>query len=151
MVDSLTPAQRSACMRKVRGKDTAPEMRVRRLAHSMGYRYVLHARNLPGKPDLVFVSRRKVIFVHGCFWHNHDCRHGSIAPATNAGYWAQKRQRNMGRDKEHVDALRKDGWAVLVLWECDTTDPVTLRKRLESFLGRRPVTTPLSAAAAHSR
>jgi DNA mismatch endonuclease (patch repair protein) len=134
MVDALTPEQRSACMRAVGGKDTAPEMRVRRLAHSMGYRYALHARKLPGKPDLVFVSHRKIIFVHGCFWHKHKCRHGSISPATNSDYWNGKRERNAERDRENIKALRKDGWKVLVLWECWTRDPNSLRKRLEAFL-----------------
>lgn len=134
MADTLTAEQRRACMRAVGGKDTAPEMRVRRLAHSMGYRYALHAKNLPGKPDIVFVSRRKIIFVHGCFWHKHNCRHGSVSPATNSGYWNAKRERNAQRDREHVKALRKNGWHVLVIWECWTRDLSSLSKRLQGFL-----------------
>jgi DNA mismatch endonuclease (patch repair protein) len=121
-------------MRAVSGKNTAPEMCVRRLAHSMGYRYALHVKRLPGKPDLVFVSRRKIIFVHGCFWHKHNCRHGRVSPATNSGYWSAKREGNARRDREHVKALRSDGWRVLVLWECWTRDLGSLTKRLESFL-----------------
>jgi len=134
MADTLTAEQRRACMRAVSGKNTAPEMCVRRLAHSMGYRYALHVKRLPGKPDLVFVSRRKIIFVHGCFWHKHNCRHGRVSPATNSGYWSAKREGNARRDREHVKALRSDGWRVLVLWECWTRDLGSLTKRLESFL-----------------
>lgn len=134
MADTLTIDQRSACMRSVRGKNTTLEMRVRSLVHSMGYRYALHVKELPGKPDLVFVSRKKIIFVHGCFWHKHKCRHGSISPATNADYWSSKRGRNVERDREHIKALRKDGWKVLVIWECWTRNTDSLRKRLEAFL-----------------
>jgi DNA mismatch endonuclease (patch repair protein) len=103
----------------------------------MGYRYALHAASLPGKPDLVFVSRRKIIFVHGCFWHKHSCRHGSISPATNSDYWNAKRQKNAQRDKQHLRTLRKDGWKVLVVWECQTTNLDSLRNKLEGFL-RKP-------------
>lgn len=134
MVDTLTAEQRKACMRAVGDKDTDPEMRVRKLAHSMGYRYALHAKNLPGKPDLVFISRRKIIFVHGCFWHKHNCRHGSISPATNTDYWNMKRERNAQRDTQNIKALRSSGWKVLVLWECWTRDLDSLRNRLERFI-----------------
>ncbi len=134
MADVLTAEQRSACMRAVPGKDTTPEMLVRRLAHSMGYRYALHVTSLPGKPDIVFVCRRKIIFVHGCFWHKHNCRHGSLSPAANADYWQRKRERNSERDREHIRALRKDEWKVLTIWECWTRDPDSLRKRLKAFL-----------------
>jgi len=122
-------------MRAVRSRNTTPEMRVRRLAHSLGYRYALHSSKLPGKPDLVFVSRRKVIFVHGCFWHKHKCRHGSISPVTNADYWQHKRDGNVARDRAHTKALRKEGWGVLVIWECWTRDPDSIRKKLREFLG----------------
>jgi len=135
MADTLSTEQRSACMRSVGRKDTAPEMKVRRLVHSMGYRYALHVKTLPGKPDLVLVSRRRIIFVHGCFWHMHDCPHGSVSPSTNAEYWNVKRNRNAERDGQHTDALRRAGWKVLVLWECWTRDLDSLRKRLEVFLG----------------
>ena len=143
MVDTFTAEQRSACMRAVGSKDTSPEMRVRKLVHSMGYRYALHAANLPGKPDLVFVSRRKIIFVHGCFWHKHSCRHGSISPATNSDYWNAKRDRNAQRDREHLRALRRSGWKVLVLWECQTKDSDSVRRKLEVFL-RHPAGCPTS-------
>jgi DNA mismatch endonuclease, patch repair protein len=121
-------------MRAVRGQDTVPEMRVRLAAHSMGYRYALHRKDLPGKPDLVFVSRRRIVFVHGCFWHLHKCRHGSISPMNNADYWCRKRERNKQRDKEHVRSLRASGWKVLVVWECWTRDIASLRRRLTDFL-----------------
>jgi len=134
MADTLTTEQRKFCMQAVRGKDTAPEMRVRSLAHSTGYRYAHHAKDLPGKPDLVFVPRRKINFVRGCFWHKHNCRHGRIAPVTNSDYWSVKRERNAERDREHIKSLRKDGWKVLVIWECWTRDTDSLRKKLEAFL-----------------
>jgi DNA mismatch endonuclease (patch repair protein) len=89
---------------------------------------------LPGKPDLVFVARRKIIFVHGCFWHMHNCPHGRVSPVTNAGYWSRKRERNAERDCEHIKALRKDGWSVLVLWECWTRRPDYIRDKLHKFL-----------------
>jgi DNA mismatch endonuclease (patch repair protein) len=106
----------------------------------MGFRYALHAKKLPGKPDLVFASRRKIIFVHGCFWHKHNCRHGSISPVTNADYWNSKRERNAERDKKNIKTLHRDGWKVLVIWECSTRDATSLSKRVESFL--RETTSP---------
>jgi DNA mismatch endonuclease (patch repair protein) len=121
-------------MKAILGKNTTPEMIVRRLAHSMGYRYALHSKTLPGKPDLVFVSRRKIIFVHGCFWHKHSCRHGRSSPATNSNYWDAKRERNTKRDKEQIMTLRKEGWKVLVLWECWTRDLNALSNKLKAFL-----------------
>ena len=134
MVDNLTPTQRSQCMRAVKDENTSPEMRVRKLMHSMGFRYTLHIESLPGKPDIVLPSRRTIIFVHGCFWHKHNCRRGKRLPATNRRYWAQKRQRNATRDREHVKALRRDGWKVFVLWECWTRDLDALRFRLRKLL-----------------
>jgi DNA mismatch endonuclease (patch repair protein) len=134
MTDNLTIEQRKACMRAVCGKNTTPEMRVRRLVHGSGYRYSLHSRTLPGKPDLTFRSRHRVIFVHGCFWHSHRCRHGQKAPVTNFGYWNDKRQRTAARDKEQVAALRADGWKVLVVWECWTRSPTLLAKKVLDFL-----------------
>ncbi|HEY6489831.1 MAG TPA: very short patch repair endonuclease [Terracidiphilus sp.] len=133
MTDTLTVQQRSACMRSVRGKDTTPELIVRSLVHSMGFRYSLHSKKLPGRPDLVFTSRKKVIFVHGCFWHRHRCRHGKVSPASNSEYWNRRRERNFQRDREHIRALRSAGWRVLVLWECWTKDLVSLRSRFASF------------------
>src|SRR5579863_8900860 len=105
-------ALRSRTMRAVKSKDTKPEWTVRKLLHSSGYRYRLHSKKLPGKPDLVFTSQRKVIFVHGCFWHGHHCARGDRAPKTNAIYWAEKVRRNKDRDRRHVATLRRHGWKV---------------------------------------
>lgn len=116
--DNLTPEQRRRTMRQVRSSDTKPEMTVRRLIHGMGYRYRLHRRDLPGCPDLVFPGRRKVIFVHGCFWHGHDCPSGRKQPKTNRDYWSRKLQRNAERDRANVEKLHAAGWDVLVIWEC---------------------------------
>lgn len=132
MTDSFTPARRSANMRAIRSKDTKPEMLVRRAAYALGYRYRLHRRDLPGKPDLAFIGRRKAIFVHGCFWHQHSgCREAS-RPKSNTGYWSPKLARNVERDAASLRALDAAGWQVLVIWECDMAD---LRGRLASFLG----------------
>ncbi len=117
----------------------------------MGYRYALHVRDLPGKPDLVFVSRRKIIFVHGCFWHKHNCRHGSVSPVTNRDYWNRKREKNAERDREHIRTLRKEGWKILVLWECRTQNPESLRKRLQAFLSGDTSSIPASLGATNSK
>lgn len=117
MPDKLTPAQRSALMSRIRSKDTKPEMIVRRLLHRMGYRYVLHDKRLPGTPDLVFPARRKVIFVHGCFWHGHTCGRG-FKPVTNAEFWRAKIKRNQERDREARRELRRLGWESLTVFEC---------------------------------
>lgn len=126
---------RSRTMRAVRSKDTAPELLVRKLAHRAGYRFRLHRRDLPGHPDLVFPSRRAVVFVHGCFWHGHDCARGARAPKTNADYWTAKIGRNVARDEAAVAALQSSGWRVLVLWECQLKDSSALAGRLQEFLG----------------
>lgn len=107
-------------MRAIKSQDTKPEMSVRRLVHSLGFRFRLHRRDLPGKPDLVFPRKRKVILVHGCFWHMHDCRRGYREPKDNPGYWSTKITRNKARDFENEAALRELGWQVLVVWECET-------------------------------
>lgn len=127
---------RSRIMKAVKGKDTKPEMAVRRLVHSLGYRYRLHRRDLPGCPDLVFGPRRKVIFVHGCFWHGHDCKRGARQPKTNPDYWRQKIDRNRARDHATQEALRAVGWDVMTVWECEVRD-VQLADRLRLFLGDR--------------
>lgn len=124
-------------MRAVKGQNTEPEMVVRRLLHRLGYRYRLHQRNLPGKPDLVFGSRRKVIFVHGCFWHGHDCKRGDRRPGTNTTYWNRKLDRNVERDKKIQTELQTLGWDVFVIWECETRDAPKLEERLTSFLENR--------------
>lgn len=134
MTDVLTPEQRRLNMSRIRGRDTRPEMIVRSLAHSMGYRYRLHNPKLPGRPDLTFSRRRKVIFVHGCFWHRHRCRYGRVVPKTNATFWEEKRQGNVERDRRNIAALKRQGWQVLVIWECWTRDVESLRRRLVEFL-----------------
>ena len=136
MADMLTPRQRGELMARIRSKDTRPEMRVRRLVHSMGYRYRLHARELPGCPDLVFRPRRKAIFVHGCFWHRHEgCSRNRIpkSPETR-DYWLAKLNGNVERDRRNEAALREDGWRILVIWECETKDLTQIAGRIRNFL-----------------
>ncbi len=123
-------------MAAVRSKNTKPEMLVRRLVHSMGYRYRLHRKDLPGKPDLAFPARRKVIFVHGCFWHQHESCKGSRMPKSNLDYWTPKLERNQIRDAERREELRLRGWDSLVLWECELKQTVRIRKLVRGFLGR---------------
>jgi DNA mismatch endonuclease (patch repair protein) len=125
---------RSAIMRAVKSTDTRPEMIVRSLAHRLGFRFRLHRKTLPGRPDLVFVGRRKVIFVHGCFWHGHACKRGDRLPKTNALYWTLKIAGNKARDAKAQAALAAAGWRVLVVWECETRDLGALRARIEDFL-----------------
>jgi DNA mismatch endonuclease (patch repair protein) len=100
----------------------------------MGYRYALHRKDLPGHPDMALAKHRKIIFIHGCFWHVHKCRYGKVKPATNTEFWHKKRQGNVARDKRNLRKLRKDGWKVLVVWECWTRDIERLTKRLRTFL-----------------
>ena len=121
-------------MRRVRGKNTRPEMVVRRLAHRLGYRFRLHRRDLPGSPDLVFPGRRAVLFVHGCFWHQHDCSRGARRPSNKAAYWHPKLARNVERDREARQRLESEGWRVLVLWECEMRNSEQLSRRLTGFL-----------------
>src|SRR5437773_11496183 len=141
----------SARMRRIRKTDTKPEMVVRRLAHSMGLRYRLHRRDLPGTPDLVFPGLRKVIFVHGCFWHQHDCRLGAKQPTANPGYWLPKLARNVERDDEACRQLARVGWDVLEIWECQTRTPDALPALIRRFLNppvsrlRRPLQPHLPA------
>lgn len=120
MVDVLTKKQRQYCMSRIQGKDTKPEMVVRRLVFALGYRYRLHDKKLPGKPDLVFAGRKKVIFVHGCFWHRHNCRYGKVIPQTRKEFWKDKLDKNKERDKKNKRKLKQMGWDVLVVWECET-------------------------------
>lgn len=111
-----------------------PEMIVRKLVHAMGYRYRLHRRDLPGKPDLAFIRRRTAIFVHGCFWHQHpDCREGRL-PQSNSGYWVPKLAGNVARDNLYEAKLIEAGWSVLVIWECQTSDKEALASQIRKFL-----------------
>lgn len=135
MVDVHSREQRSFNMSRIRSKHTKPELIVRSLVHQMGFRFRLHRRDLPGKPDLVLPRHKKVIFVHGCFWHLHRCRYGRVTPQTNAEFWQAKRAGNVARDRRHLQQLRALGWKTLVIWECWTRDPETkVRPRLEAFL-----------------
>lgn len=136
MADVFTPQQRSAVMRAVKGADTKPEMTVRRLVHALGYRYRLHVRSLPGAPDLVFPRLRKVIFVHGCFWHRHRCDAGRSMPASKVDYWEAKFAANRRRDQRHRRQLRALGWEVMVVWECQLRPQQReqLAARLKAFL-----------------
>ncbi len=133
MVDHLPPELRSANMALILGKNTKPELVVRKVAHRLGYRFRLHDPRLPGKPDLVFPSRKAVIFVHGCFWHQHTCRRASI-PKSRPEYWLPKLTRNVERGHKQVDDLRAAGWRVLIVWECEVGDHVLLANTISSFL-----------------
>jgi len=121
-------------MRAVKARDTKPELMVRRILHKMGYRYRLHRSDLPGKPDIVFGPRRKVIFVHGCFWHGHRCKRGARMPATNVKYWKTKIAYNVERYSRQLDKLAAKGWSALTLWECELKHEEQIKKRLVSFL-----------------
>ena len=121
-------------MARIRKVDTKPELVVRSLAHRMGYRFRLYRRDLPGTPDLTFPALRKVIFVHGCFWHQHGCKLSGKLPTTRAGYWHHKLERNVMRDEEATQALKMSGWDVLVIWECETKDLEALRERIGNYL-----------------
>lgn len=128
-------ANRRRTMQAVRSRNTKPELQVRRLLHAMGYRYQLHRRDLPGTPDIVFTRRKKVIFVHGCFWHGHDCKRGNRQPVRNAEYWRAKIARNVERHREQTAKLRDLGWCVLTLWECDLPNLERPTRELVDFLG----------------
>lgn len=134
MTDVLTPEQRSFNMSRIRYRDTRPEMIVRSLVHRLGYRYRLHKSDLPGKPDLVLVRHKKIIDVHGCFFHMHNCKYGTVTPATNADFWQRKRTSNMERDQRNQRILRRDGWRVMIVWECETRNLERLEKKLIIFL-----------------
>lgn len=133
-MDTLTPTERSARMALVRAKDTKPELLVRRLVHGMGYRYRLHRRDLPGTPDLVFPGRAKVIFIHGCFWHRHAGCALARLPKSRGDFWLPKLTANAERDARNVRALRRLGWSVLTIWECQLGDTAKLANRIRRFL-----------------
>jgi DNA mismatch endonuclease, patch repair protein len=134
--DVFDTEKRSAVMRAVKSSDTTPERAVRAAVRALGYgrRYRLHGAHLPGKPDLVFTSLGRVVFVHGCFWHGHDCKRGARAPKDNASYWRAKIDRNRARDAASLKALKADGWRPLVIWECQTRDREALSRKLATFL-----------------
>ncbi|MCE2469173.1 MAG: DNA mismatch endonuclease Vsr [Dehalococcoidia bacterium] len=136
-MDTLSKERRSENMRRIRSVDTAPEMAVRRVAHAMGYRYRLRPKTLPGRPDLVFPSRRKAVFIHGCFWHQHDASGCRIVrePKSNQGYWTSKLARNKERDQSHGRRLQELGWRTFTIWECEVeADLDSVGARLRAFL-----------------
>ncbi len=132
--DNLTPEQRRYTMSRVKAKDTQPEVLVRRLVSSLGFRCRRHDAGLPGSPDLVFPGRRKVIFIHGCFWHGHRCKAGRKRPQANRPYWDAKLLRNRVRDRRVRRELRRADWRVLALWECQLKNSERLRRRVQAFL-----------------
>lgn len=134
MTDTRTPAQRRRIMQSVGQKKTKPEMKVRRYLHSLGYRYRSNMRGLPGKPDLAFTSRKKAIFVHGCFWHGHGCSKGKL-PKSRLDYWKPKIESNIARDAVKSQALQDDGWSVMVLWQCELSGETDWQQGLREFLG----------------
>ena len=126
---------RSRTMRAVRSTGTGPELVVRRLVTDLGFRYRLHRADILGKPDLAFIGRRKLIFVNGCFWHGHGCQRGARMPKSNAEYWSAKIGRNVARDQHNVHELRRIGWTVMTIWECELKSSSETRRRLHDFLG----------------
>lgn len=135
-MDKISAERRSANMRAIRSKNTAPELLVRRLLREIGFRgYRLHRKDLPGKPDIAFIGRKKAIQIHGCFWHGHDCPEGLRQPRSRLEYWLPKITRNKERDAGHLSALEEGGWGVLVIWECELTR-ADLRQRIDEFMCR---------------
>jgi DNA mismatch endonuclease Vsr len=133
-MDTVDKIKRSEVMRAVKSRDTKPEMVVRRLLHKAGYRYRLHRKDLPGKPDIVFPSKRKAVFVHGCFWHQHPGCRQSARPTSNTDYWKPKLDGNMVRDAKNIYAIEAQNWRTLTVWECETGDQEELLRRLKEFL-----------------
>lgn len=133
MIDHVSKEKRSAIMKRIRGKNTTPEMIVRKLVYSLKYRYRLHVKNLPGKPDLVFASRKKVIYVHGCFWHYHKCKKGN-PPKSRLDYWLPKLEENNRRDMRNYEEIAALGWKYMVIWQCQMADKDALASKIASFL-----------------
>jgi DNA mismatch endonuclease, patch repair protein len=149
-VDTLTKNQRSRLMAAVRGKDTAPELLVRSTLHRLGYRFRLHGADLPGRPDLVLARHKKVVFVHGCFWHRHSCSRATT-PKTRRGFWLDKFLANQRRDARNYHTLKKSGWTVVVIWECEAYDASKLLRRIRSAFARTRSPVPASAARRSGR
>ena len=143
MIDIVNRRRRSEMMAGIKGRDTAPEIAVRCIAHKLGFRFRLHRKELPGRPDLVFPKHRLAVFVHGCFWHRHGgCRY-AYTPKSRVAFWTEKFAGNIARDKRNEEALHDLGWKVLVIWECETRDDETVRRRLEDSIERcRMIPTP---------
>jgi len=142
VTDVFDAAKRSAVMRRVKARDTGPERALRRIVFGLGARYRLNRTDLPGKPDLALAGRRLAIFVHGCFWHGHDCARGARVPQANRAYWTQKIARNRSRDAASAAALAAMGWRVETVWECELKDRAALEARLRSALAHRPARRP---------
>lgn len=134
MSDNLTPEQRRKTMARVKSQNTTPEIKVRCLAHALGFRFRLHRKDLPGKPDLVFPKLKKIILVHGCFWHGHDGCEASKRPSSNEEYWNKKLDRNKKRDRDNLKRLRSTHWEPLIIWECQTKDQNELGLIISDFL-----------------
>ena len=133
MTDHVSLEKRSAIMKRIRSKDTNPEMTVRKLIYSLGYRYRLHEKSLPGKPDIVFLGRKKAIFVHGCFWHCHSCKKGK-PPSSNLEYWLPKLKSNQERDIRNQELIADLGWKILVIWQCQISNTILLKESILDFL-----------------
>lgn len=142
MVDSLTPEARSLNMAKIRGKDTGPELLVRRAAHALGLRFRLHRRDLPGTPDLVFPGRRIALFVHGCFWHRHPGCRFAYTPKSRIEFWQAKFDANVARDARKLAELSEAGWTVVTIWECETRDQDRLRETIRERVMQPPARPP---------
>ena len=141
MADKLSAEHRSRNMAAIRSKNMKPELAVRSLVHNLGFRFRLHKKELPGKPDLVFSSLKKAIFVHGCFWHQHNaCREGRM-PGSRQEYWIPKLSRNVARDAQHIRDLKKDGWNVLIIWECETKEIPSIQRKILKFLGSKTLSS----------
>jgi DNA mismatch endonuclease (patch repair protein) len=151
LTDVFTPEKRSAVMRRVKGRDTSPELKVRRALTALGARYRLNRKDLPGSPDIVMAGRRLAVFVHGCFWHGHDCARGSRVPKANREYWTAKVARNVARDARAAADLAAAGWRVETIWECDLKDAAALTARLQGLLTQQPLTPAKAGAQADSK
>jgi len=134
-MDKISPSCRSDNMRRIRDKNTTPEVIVRKLCHKLAFTgYRIHRRDLPGKPDIAWIGRKRAVFVHGCFWHGHTCVEGLRKPKSNKDYWIPKIERNRQRDAENITALKAKGWQVLVVWECEISDKIFLAEKIHHFL-----------------
>jgi DNA mismatch endonuclease, patch repair protein len=134
MTDVLTPEQRRRNMSSIRSRNTKPEILVRQLIHGLGYRFRLHGQKIPGRPDIILPKLRRVVFINGCFWHMHNCKYGRVVPKTNADFWKLKRLSNKERDRKNLRILKKQGWKVLVIWECKLKEKQKLERNLMAFL-----------------